>query len=108
VLSVEFLNEVGDEQIQVFNSLAQRRNPDPENIKAIVQVLAQFPSFESLVKRAISRGDHANINRNAFFAANPSDLVLFENAKELRLKLGLHLGYFVEEDSAAIGLLEDA
>ena len=54
------------------------------------------------MKRAVSGGDHANFNRDAFFAANPSNLVFFENAKEFRLKLGLHLGYFVEEDSAAI------
>ena len=60
------------------------------------------------MKRAVSGGDHANFNRNAFFAANPSDLVIFENAKEFRLKLGLHLGYFVQEDSATISLLEDA
>jgi hypothetical protein len=54
------------------------------------------------VKRAFSGGDHANVNRDAFFTANPSDLVIFENTEEFRLKLGLHLGYFVEEDSAAI------
>jgi hypothetical protein len=52
------------------------------------------------VKRAIGGGDHANVNLDACFAANPSDLVIFENAKKFRLKLGLHLGYFVEEDSA--------
>jgi hypothetical protein len=33
--------------------------------------------------------------------------VFFENTKKFRLKLRLHLGYFVEEDGAAIGLLED-
>ena len=59
------------------------------------------------MKRAISGGDHTNVNLDAFFAANPSDLVVFENAKKFRLKLRLHLGYFVEEDSAAIRLLED-
>jgi len=59
------------------------------------------------MKRAVSGDDHANLNRDAFFPANPSDLVVFENAKKFRLKLGLHLSYFVEEDGAAIGLLED-
>ena len=59
------------------------------------------------MKRAASGGNDANFNRDAFFAANPSNLVFFENAKELGLKLGLHLGYFVQEDGAAIGLLED-
>jgi len=108
VLLIEFLNEVGNKQIEVLKSLAQWRDRDPENVKAVVQVLSQFPAFESFVKRAVSGGDHANFNRNAFFAANPSDLVFFENAKEFRLKLGLHLGYFVEEDRAAIRLLEDA
>ena len=108
VLLIEFLNEVGNKQIEVLKSFAQWRDRDPENVKAVVQVLPQFPACESFVKRAVSGGDHANFNWDAFFAANPSDLVVFENAKEFRLKLGLHLGYFVEEDSAAIGLLEDA
>jgi hypothetical protein len=59
------------------------------------------------VQRAISGSDHANLNRDAFFPANPSDLVVFENAKQFGLKLRLHLGYFVQEHGAAIGLLED-
>jgi len=108
VLLIEFLNKVGNKQIEVLKSFAQWRDRDPENVKPIVQVLPQFPAFESFVKRAVSGGDHTNVNLDAFFAANPSDLVFFENAKEFRLKLGLHLGYFVEEDRAAIRLLEDA
>ena len=43
VLLIEFLNEVDDEQVQVFKSLAQRRDRDPENVKAVVQILPQFP-----------------------------------------------------------------
>ena len=107
VLPIEFLNEVGNQQFEVLKSLAQRRNRDLENVKSVVQVLPQFPAFESFLNRAISGGDHTNVDLDAFFAANPSDLVLFQNAKELRLKLRLHLGYFVEENGAAIGLLED-
>jgi hypothetical protein len=107
VLLIEFLNEVGNKQIEVLKSLAQRRDRDLENVKAVVQVLPQFPAFESFVKRAVSGGDHTNVNLDAFFAANPSDLVVFENAKKFRLKLRLHLGYFVQEDGPAIGLLED-
>jgi hypothetical protein len=98
---------MGDQQIQIFESFAQRRNRYPENVKAVVQVLPQFPACESFVKRAVSGGDHANFHRDAFFPANSSDLVIFENAKKFRLKLRLHLGYFVQEDGAAIGLLED-
>jgi hypothetical protein len=108
VLPIEFLNEVGDKQIEVLKSLPQWRDRDPENVKAVVQVLPQSLALESFAKRAISGGDHANFNWDAFFAANPSDPVFFENTKEFRLKLGLHLGYFVEEDSAAVGLLEDS
>jgi hypothetical protein len=107
VLPIELLNEVGNKQIEVLKSFAQWRDRNPENVKAVVQILPQFPVCESFVKRAVSGGDHANFNRDAFFAANPSDLVVFENAKKFRLKLGLHLGYFVQEDGPAIGLLED-
>jgi hypothetical protein len=107
VLPIEFLNEVSDKQIEVRKSFAQWRDGDPENVKAIVQVLSQFSFLESFEKRPVSGGDHADLNWDALFSANPSDLVLFENTKEFRLKLRLHLGYFVEEDSAAIRLLED-
>ena len=85
VLLIEFVNEVGDQQIEVLKSLAQWRDRDPENVKPILQVSQQFPAFESFVKRAVSGGDHANVNRDAFFPANPSDLVVFENTKEFRL-----------------------
>ena len=42
VLLIEFLNEVGNKQIEVLKSLAQRRDRDLENVKAVVQVLPQF------------------------------------------------------------------
>ena len=42
VLLIEFLNEVGNKQIEVLKSVAQRRNRDLENVKAVVQVLPQF------------------------------------------------------------------
>jgi hypothetical protein len=62
VLLIEFLNEVGNKQIEVLKSLAQRRDRDPENVKPMVQVLSQFSFLESLAKRAVSGGDHANLN----------------------------------------------
>ena len=57
VLLIEFLHEVGNKQIEVLKSLAQRRDRDPENVKAVVQVLPQFLAFESFVQRAVSGGD---------------------------------------------------
>ena len=42
VLLIEFLDEVGNKQIEVLKSFAQWRDRDPENVKAIVQVLSQF------------------------------------------------------------------
>ena len=71
VLLIEFLDEVGNKQIEVLKSFAQWRDRDPENVKAIVQVLSQFPLFESFVKRAVSGGDHANLNLGCFLRRQP-------------------------------------
>ena len=42
VLLIEFLNEVGNKQIEVLKSFAQWRDRDLENVKAVEQVLPQF------------------------------------------------------------------
>ena len=42
VLLIEFLNEVGNKQIEVLKSLAQRRDCDLENVKAVVQSSRSF------------------------------------------------------------------
>ncbi len=59
-------------------------------------------------RKTVSRGNYARIDMNLAFAPHPPDRVSLDNAKKLRLKLRLHLGYLVKEDSTAIGLLENA
>jgi hypothetical protein len=56
----------------------------------------------------IRSGDHSDVNRNRCVTTQARHLTLFQYAKELRLKLYLHLGNFVEKNGAAICLLEDS
>src|SRR6266478_3801530 len=51
-------------------------------------------------------GNHADIDRDCFFAAEALQSFLLEHAHELDLSPGGHVADFIEKDSAAIGLLE--
>ena len=65
---------------------------------------AANPRFEVLVRR---RDDpHVDLNRHV--AADPIELAVGEHPEQARLELGRHVSDLVEEQRAAVGLLETA
>ena len=89
--------------------VAQRRQLDADHVQAVVEVLAEAArrvtrSVEILVRR----GDHAHVDADRRLAADAVELAFREHAQQPRLQRERHVADLVEEQRAAVGLLEAA
>ncbi len=98
------LRERGD----VLAPGAERREAEADDGKPEVEVLAKAPVVHVLGEVAIRRSDDAHVDLPDRVAADAPDLAVLEDAEELRLQRRGKLADLVEEDGAALGLLEDA
>ena len=92
----------------VVLALAQRRHVDRDDVEAVVEVLAELPVGDHLRQVAVGRRDDADVGAQRAGAAEALELVLLQDAQDLRLRVGAHVADFVEEQRAAVGLLEAA
>ena len=74
--------------------------------EAEVQVLAEMPLLDFLLEVLVGRRDHADVDLDRPRRAEALDLAFLQHAQHLGLRLGAHVADFVEEDRAAVGLLE--
>ena len=102
------IDEVPDEQRDVFTPVAERRHRDRKDVEPVEQVAAEpaLPGF--LEQIAIGRGDDADVDVDRPRTAEALDLAVLQHAQELRLELERQLADLVEEERAAIGQLEAA
>src|SRR5262249_22225748 len=90
----------------VIAPLAQRRQPNREDVQPIVQVLAKETLRDGLLQIAVRRRDDARVSFEHACAAKALELAFLQDAEELRLCRQAHLADFVEEQRAAAGLFE--
>ena len=81
----------------------QRRNSQGDHVQAIIQIFAEPAFGYGLLQIAMRRRDHAHINRDRLFAAEPLKLLILEHLQQLRLQLEIHVADFVQQDGAAVG-----
>src|SRR5690348_12601124 len=84
---LDALEERGDEDPEVFATLAQRRNVHGEPAKARQQVGAKRPVFAHLVQVAMRRGDYSQIDLHRARGANRCVLAILQDPEELALRL---------------------
>ncbi len=93
---------------QVFQPVPQRRHEDRHDVEPIVEVFAELARFDLFFQVAIGRGDEADIDRQRLGAADALELSFLQDAQQLGLKRRGNLADLIEEQSAAVGLLEAA
>ena len=67
-----------------------------------------MPLFDFLFQILVRGRHHAHVDLNGFLRAHRLEALLFKDAQYLRLGPQAHVADFVEEQRAAIGLLEFA
>ena len=70
------------------------------------EILAEAPGGDVGAQFAVGGGDHPDVDPQAPVAADPFDLAFLEHAQELGLHVRRHVADLVEEERAAVGLLE--
>ncbi len=103
-----FLQEVADNGRNIFTTIAQWRKVDDDDAEAVVKVFAKLLLANGDFEIAIGGRENANIDGNSFFTAKALEGFLLEDAHEFDLRAEGHVADFIEEDGAAIGLLEAA
>ena len=79
---------------------------DRNHGEAEVEILAEVPLLDLFLEVLVGRGDDADVDLDRPRRPEPLDLALLQDAQHLGLRLGAHVADFVEEDRAAVGLLE--
>ena len=95
-----------DQQRNVFRALAQRRHVDRDDGQAEVQILAEVALLDFCLEVLVRRRDHAHVDVDRLRRSQPLDLAFLKHAQHFGLRLQAHVADFVEEDRAAVGLLE--
>jgi hypothetical protein len=87
-------------------TLAERGNSDWNDAQAEVQVFPEAALSDLVFQIFVRRRDDADVHFDRARRAQPLDLALLQDAKNLGLGLGAHVADFVQEDRPAIGHLE--
>ena len=81
---------------------------DRHDVQAIEQILAEQALADQLAQVAMGGGDDAHIGADRRAAADGGVLALLQHAQQPRLRLERHVADLVEEQRAALRLLEAA
>src|ERR1051326_2679858 len=101
-----FAAEVTREREDVFRPLAQRGQPQIDDVQAIEQVLAESAALGGIGKIAVRGREDADINLDRPSTADAIDLALLDSAQQFGLKPRIHFADFIEQQGAAIGFFE--
>ena len=95
-----------DEEGDVVVAIAQGRQQNREDVKAVVEVLAEGTVASRAFEVAVRGGEDTHVGAEFGAATDAAELALFEDAQELGLHVDFHLADFVEEEGATFGQLE--
>src|SRR5580658_1775250 len=108
IFARELLHERVIEQRDVVDSLAERRAPNRKDREAKVEVFAKGPGLDALGQVFVGRREDANVDVDDVLAAYARDFARLHGSEHFGLRDDVHVADFVEEERAAVGLLEEA
>src|SRR5437016_2825891 len=102
------LDEIAHQGRNILGPLAERRDMDREHVEPVVEVVPEALLFHHPQEVAVRCGDEAHVDLDGLRTADPLELLLLQDAQQLRLKLERDLAHLVEEQGAPVGHLEAA
>ena len=90
----------------VLPALPQGRQGDVDGVDAVVQVLAETAGPHQGLQVQVGGADEPDIDRNRLAAAHADDAAALERPQELGLQVQGNVADLVQEECAAVGLLE--
>jgi hypothetical protein len=77
-----------------------------DDVQAVEQVFAELAKLHPVLQVLIGRGDDTYIGFHLIVSADAVELAILQHAQQARLQRRRHVTDFIEEQRAAIGLLE--
>ena len=105
-LTRALLQEVARQSRHVFLALTQRRQAQADHVQAVEQVLAEHAVLDAGFQVLVRRGNHAHIRLHGRMAAHTVEMPVGQHTQQSRLQIERHVADFIEEQRAALGLLE--
>ena len=102
------VEEVDGQLEDVLPPLAERRRVQADHVEPVVQVLAEPPRLDQGLEVLVGRGHDPDVDADRLRAADALERHLLEHAEQLGLDLQVDVADLVEEQRAAVGLLEPA
>lgn len=102
------LDEVLDENRDVFHALTKGRNSEVDDVETLIEVKTELTAGDLFLERDVGGGNDADVDRFFAVGTDGEDTTLLQNTEQLGLKVCGEFGDFVEEDGAAIGGTEVA
>ena len=99
-------DEKAREKFNVGAAIAEGRNGDWENVKAIVKIFAEASGGDFGLQVAIGGGNDADVDRAGLRAANGLEFAFLEHAQKFGLKFERKFADFVEKENSVIGEFE--
>src|SRR5207247_9650376 len=103
-----FLNEVTDQQRDIFRPIPQGRRENGKNIEAIIEIAAKLVCGDHVGKIAVGRGDQPDVRPDRPRAAQPFKFLFLQNSQQLRLQLEGNVADFVQKKRALMRQLKAA
>ena len=107
-VGTKLANEVLDQQRDVLGAIAQRRHQHPDHRHAVVEILAKLLGGDLGAQVPVGRREHPHRGGRVAGAADRPDALLVDRAQQRRLHRRRQLADLVEEQRAAVRLLEGA
>src|SRR5262245_9527552 len=106
ISGAEFVEEMAREDGDVFLAIAQGRNKKGNYVEAIEEILAEAAVGNLLLEILVGGGDDADIHADRLIGTDGFEALLFEHPENFGLRAEAHVADLVEEERAAISLLE--
>jgi hypothetical protein len=100
------IDEVLDQQGNIFCSVPQRRNLNRKNVEPVKQVATEPALGDSSLQVTVSGGDYPNIRSDGSSSTDTLEFVFLQNTQESDLSLGRKLSDFIQEHRASFGQLK--
>ncbi|MNT13414.1 hypothetical protein D3C72_1483840 [compost metagenome] len=90
----------------ILAAVGQPWNVDANHVQAVEQVLAELAGLYQRLQVLVGGGDDAHIDLDRHVAAHAIELAIGQHPQQAGLGVGGHVADLVEEQGAAVGLLE--
>lgn len=99
--------EMGDEHGDVVLAFAEGGHGDGDDVEAVEEIFAEAAVADELVEVFVGGGEDADVDVDGEVVADAADFLFLEDAEQAALELGGHGPDFVEEQGAAVGVMEE-